>query len=61
MQVVDDYGRRQLLLWGAAVSICTVAVYSQVLQVMGGAMALLGGLGLGFAKEDPDDSSKVDV
>jgi len=44
-KVVDDYGRRQLLLWGAA--------------VMGGAMALLGGLGLGFAKEDPDDSSKV--
>ena len=38
-----------------------MAVCSQLLQVMGGAMALLGGLGLGFAKEDPDDSSKVDV
>eukprot|EP00658_Telonema_sp_P-2_P065755 TRINITY_DN54935_c0_g1_i1.p1 TRINITY_DN54935_c0_g1~~TRINITY_DN54935_c0_g1_i1.p1 ORF type:complete len:344 (+),score=61.89 TRINITY_DN54935_c0_g1_i1:199-1230(+) len=46
-KVVDQKGRRQLLLLGGV--------------IMGGSMALLGGLGFGFSHRDPDDSSGVVV
>jgi len=44
-KVVDEMGRRTLLLCGAL--------------VMGGSMTALGILGFGYSHEDPSDSSKV--